>query len=97
MKKLFKPASLLLYMLSLSVFFLMGASYAGISGAAEGQGLAGGAIVFGYGVVFGALSFVAAIFMAYYAKKKTVIIANRVLAIVLALALGVFIYRFNNQ
>ena len=62
MKKLFKPASLLLYFLTILSFFLAGFLYAALTGAGKGQGLAGGAIVLGYGVLSAGVAFVISIF-----------------------------------
>ncbi|MCB9266353.1 MAG: hypothetical protein H6558_15095, partial [Lewinellaceae bacterium] len=80
MKQLLKPASLLLYLLALLVFFIAGLFYAGLTGAGEGQGLAASAIVLGYGVVFGLFALVAALFFAGYTTQKNVVAANRLLA-----------------
>jgi len=78
MNKIFKPACLLLYLLTLIIFFVFGVTIARISGAAEGQGLAGGAIVFFYGIIGSFLGFVTAIFIAYWAAHKTIININRI-------------------
>ncbi|NBC64057.1 MAG: hypothetical protein GVY07_00160 [Bacteroidetes bacterium] len=83
MKKLIKPASLLLYLLMILVFFFVGVYYAVITGAAEGQGLAAGAIVVGYGVFTGFLALLVSFFIAYYASAKVVVRFNQVLAIIL--------------
>ncbi|MCB0589332.1 MAG: hypothetical protein KDD06_28860, partial [Phaeodactylibacter sp.] len=83
MKQLLKPASLLLYLLALLVFFIAGLFYAGLTGAGEGQGLAASAIVLGYGVVFGLFALVAALFFAGYTTQKNVVAANRLLALML--------------
>lgn len=77
-----QPASLLLCLLALLVFFILGLYYAGITGAGEGQGLAGGAIVLGYGVLFGLSAVVAALFLARYAPHRYVVRANWILALV---------------
>ncbi len=94
MKKLIKPACLLLYLLSLLVFFLLGASAAGLAGAAEGQGLAGAAIVIGYGIMAGLAALVAALFVAYYATRRAILLANRVLGVVFLVLVVVFTYRY---
>ncbi|HEX5025680.1 MAG TPA: hypothetical protein VFV68_10425 [Agriterribacter sp.] len=95
MNKLLKPACLLLYLLSVMVFFCTGMWYVAISGMAKNQGLAGGAIVLFNGLIFAVSAFVASIFLAYYATHKTIIIANRILAIILAAFIIVFIYRYS--
>ncbi len=97
MKKLIKPASLLLYLLSLLVFFLAGMVYAGVSGVAKGQGLAGGAIVLGYGVMFGIIALVVSIFIAFYVKHRAVVITNRILAVVFAVMVGIMTFRIMSR
>jgi len=90
MKKLIKPASLILYILAFIFFFFAGMLYVSWSGAAEGQGLAGGAIVFMNGLLFGFLALVASLFLAYYADRKIIIRANQIL-LVMSLLLGLFL------
>ncbi|MGI9544327.1 MAG: hypothetical protein ACR2MX_13790 [Cyclobacteriaceae bacterium] len=97
MKKLIKPSSLLLYLLSLVVFLMVGMVFAGVTGVAKGQGLAGGAIVLGYGVMFGFTALFISFFIAYYASHSVIINTNRVLAIALIIAAGIFTYRFMMQ
>ncbi|MDX1317257.1 MAG: hypothetical protein R3262_06895, partial [Xanthomarina gelatinilytica] len=46
-----KPYSFLMYFLAIIAFFFLGIVYANITEAGKGQMLAGGAIVFGYGVI----------------------------------------------
>ncbi|MCO6492938.1 MAG: hypothetical protein J5I98_31255 [Phaeodactylibacter sp.] len=83
MKKLIKPASLLLCLLALLVFFVAATAGASYAGMAEGQGLAGSAIVLGYGVAAGLGAVVAALFFAFYASHRAVVVANWGLAGVL--------------
>ena len=97
MKKLIKPSSLLLYLLALVVFLMVGMVFAGITGVAKGQGLAGGAIVLGYGVMFGFIALVISFFIAYHASHRVIKNINRVLAIALIIAAGIFTYRFMMQ
>ncbi len=49
---------ILFILLGLPVTMFIGMAFAGLSGAAANQGLAGGAIVFGYGVIFAAVGLV---------------------------------------
>ncbi len=58
MKKIVKPASLLFSVLSLLMFFIIGMYFAGLIEAGKNQGLAGGAIVLGWGVIFAGIAFV---------------------------------------
>ena len=97
MKKLIKPANLLLYFQTILVFFIVGVTYAGLTNAAKGQGLAGGAIVLGYGVMFVFIAFITSIIVAYYVKDRIIVITNRIMAIVLIIAIGILTYRFMNR
>jgi hypothetical protein len=83
-----------MYMLTILVFGFIGMSIAGITGAAKGQGLAGGAIVFMYGVITAGIALVCAIIFCYQADATKVKTANRVLAVLLALLLVVIAIRF---
>ncbi len=53
-----KLGRILFVLLALPVTMFIGMAFAGLSGAAANQGLAGGAIVFGYGVIFAAVGLV---------------------------------------
>lgn len=59
-----KPASLLFYLLAAICLFFTGAFLAGITGQAENQGLAGGAIILFYGIIGGGIGFFGAILWA---------------------------------
>ena len=87
MKKLIKPASLLFYFQTILVFFLAGVTYSGLTNAAKGQGLSGGAIVVGYGVMFAFIAFITSIIVAYYVRDRIIVITNRIMAIVLIIAI----------
>ena len=93
MNKLFYLSSFLLYILSTITFFLLGATFAGLSGIAKEQGLAGGTIVFIYGIIFATIAFVASLFLAYYGKHKIVLAVNRTLAIILIIEVLILTYR----
>ncbi|MBK6622835.1 MAG: hypothetical protein IPG32_18970 [Saprospirales bacterium] len=90
MKRPFQPAKLLLYLLSLLAFLFVGMSVAGITGAGKGQGLAGGAIVLQYGLIFGVIGVVVAVIFASRASQKAVVTANKILALLLV-AMLVFV------
>ncbi|MEO9512166.1 MAG: hypothetical protein ABJN84_18135 [Flavobacteriaceae bacterium] len=79
--QMLKPYSLLLYLLALIAFFFVGLTYAGLVGAGKNQGLAGGAIVFGYGIVIAAIGLLVALFLAKRASRKTIIKSNVVLVL----------------
>lgn len=78
MSKFIKPSSILFYLLSFVVFVIIGATYAALSGAADGQGLAGGAIVLGYGIMSGLIAIVVAIILVYSVSHKAIVIGNRI-------------------
>jgi uncharacterized protein YacL len=95
MNRFIKPVSLIFYLLSILVAFFIGSAFAGFSGAADGQGLAGGAIVFMYGIMFAFSGLIIALFVVYYLQHKTIVVANRVLIILVVIIAGIFIYRFS--
>ncbi|PVW15731.1 hypothetical protein DDV96_05540 [Marixanthomonas spongiae] len=78
----------------LLTFFFVGLYYAGWIDAGKGQGLAGGAIVLGYGVLFGGIAFIASFFIAFYSKLKLIIRFNWVLLLLLVIAYGITHYRY---
>ncbi len=93
MNKLFKPVSLLMYLLVVLVFFIAGMTIAGISGVAEGAGLAGGAIVLFYGLIAAILAFILALFVAHKTQIETIIKINKIFGILFFLAACLFVYR----
>lgn len=95
MKNLFSPASLLLYLLSFIVFFLLGATFVNISGVAKNQGLASGAIVVGYALMFSIAAVAVALFTAWKMERKIIARINWVLTVLL-IALVAYTY-FNVQ
>ncbi|WP_343486457.1 hypothetical protein [Allomuricauda sp. d1] len=97
MKKLFKPASLLFNLLVLLAFFVLGLLFAGWIDAGKGQMLAAGAIVLGYGVLFGGIAFIASFFLTHHARHRTIVIGNIVLAVFLLVSFGYFRYRFKQR
>jgi len=97
MKKIFKPVYLAFYVLILVSFFVIGMYYAAIIGAAKGQGLAGGAIVFGYGVLFGIIAFIISIFTARKIQTKYLKIINWILLIGLLVLWSIKYFEFRVQ
>ena len=62
-----------MYLLVIPVFFIEGMAIAGLSGVAEGAGLAGGgAIVFFYGVITAIIAFILALFVAHKTKFEII-------------------------
>ena len=97
MKAYFKPSSILFYLLSALLFFLLGTVLAGIAGAGKGQGLAGGAIVLGYGVMAGCFALIAAIVTVGFVKESRVRSFNKILAAIFVLLIIFIIYRFQTR
>lgn len=97
MRKLFKPASLLFNLLSLLVFFIVGMYFAGWTEAGINQGLAGGAIVLGWGLLFGVIAFIASFFATHHLAHKRIVVSNWVLFAALLLGYGVTHYRFTQR
>ncbi len=91
-KSLLKPACLLLYILVIPVFFIIGAALAGISGVAADQGLAGGAIVFFYGIITALGALIISLLIAYKSDYSSLIRLNKILGITCLLVIGLFVY-----
>ncbi|HQY20786.1 MAG TPA: hypothetical protein PK294_04495 [Ignavibacteria bacterium] len=97
MKNLFRPACLLLYLLTLIAFFFGGMTMAALTGAAKDQGLAGGAIVFFYGVISIGMGFVFAMIYCFYASDKAVKTANWSLIGLIIIVAGLMAYNYNER
>jgi hypothetical protein len=87
MKKALKPYSFLFYFLAIVVFFILGGLFSNYIGVAKDQGLAGGAIVFGYALMAAIGALVLAIILAGRVKAKIIIISNFILFSILAILL----------
>lgn len=83
MKKLLTPTALLFYLLVLLVFFFAGTYFSAIFGVVKGQGLAGPAIVLGYGVITAALALLASFFLVAFLRKKILVRLNKGLGVIL--------------
>lgn len=81
MKKYFKPVYLAFYILILVSFFVVGMFYASLTGASEGKGLAGGAIILCYGLLFGFIAFIISILTARKINTKYLKIINWILLV----------------
>lgn len=68
----FKPYSILSYVLALICGFCIGLAAAALTEAAKGQMLAGGAIVFFYGLVGSAIALCVIIFLAYKSDREVI-------------------------
>lgn len=80
--RMLKPYSILLYFLALVAFFFVGLSHAGIVEAVKNQGLAGGAIVLGYGVFWAVIGLIIALVVSYKINGKAIFRLNIILAII---------------
>jgi len=97
MKSFFKPARIGFYILMLLVCFVLGLYFAAAIDAGKNQGLAGGAIVVGYGVLFGGIGFVASFFIAHYLQVKNIVKINLVLLVLLLASWGYKYYQFQQR
>ena len=94
MKTFFKPSNILFYLLSSFLFFFLGMVIAAITGAGEGLGLAGGAVVLGYGVILGCAACISSIFSVRFLKENYVVLLNKIFAVIITLFTAFFIYRY---
>jgi hypothetical protein len=99
MKKhsLLRPAALILYPLSFIACFLLGAFVTKWSGAAEGQGLAAGAIVIYYAVLSSVIGTMVSFIVAYFSPSKLIAKINWLLLIVLLLMIAVLAYQIRQK
>jgi hypothetical protein len=81
----------------LLVFFLMGIAYAGFIDAGKNQGLAGGAIVLGWGVVFGGVAFIIAVFTGFRIRPKLLVKLNWILLILLLVGYGIAHFKYSDR
>ena len=95
--RMLKWSSLLFYLFPFVLFFFIGCSVAGMSGVADNQGLAAGAIVIGYGILAGVFSLVPALFVASKTNSKQLIRINFIFAFSIICLVIIFQYRSTNQ
>lgn len=89
-----KPYSFLMYVLAIIAFFFLGLVYAGITEAGKGQMLAGGAIVFGYGVIGAFIGLCTALFTAFKAQRHLIIKLNWVLTLIIVASFSYFTIKY---
>lgn len=75
--------------------FLGGIFISGLLGAGKNQGLAGGAIVVGYGVISSIIGFISSFIIASVVNIKTIIKANWILLISISITVGYTYYKFS--
>ena len=90
----FKTSGLLLYLLTFLNFFLTGVSISKFIGATEGQGLASGAIVLGYGLTFAFAALIISVISVYYLCEKSVVKINLLLGIALLILISYYTFIF---
>lgn len=93
----FKPSNLLFYVLLTIIFFFVGMFLAAITGAAKGQGLAGGAIILGYGVMSAGIAFIASIVLVKLIPHIWIIRINKVFLILAVILIALLIIRHQLQ
>ena len=97
MNRLLKPASLLLYLLAILNFFMVGVHFAKITGATDEQGLAAGAIILGYGVLFAFVALLISTFLVYNLSHPTIVFANRLLLIIFIIFAIILTYQVKHR
>ncbi|MCB0456512.1 MAG: hypothetical protein R2776_04310 [Flavobacteriaceae bacterium] len=97
MKKTLKPASLLFNFLSLILFFIVGLYVAGVMEAGKNQGLAGGAIVLGWGVLFAGIAFILSFFVTRYVAHKKIVWLNIIFGALIFIIYGVKFFEFQQK
>ncbi len=96
MRVIFRPASLLFFLLFVINSFLLGMFYAGATDAGLNQGLAGGAIVLSYGINFGLVALILSFFVILKVSLKKIILLNKILTLILAMLVGILAIRIVN-
>lgn len=94
MHKLLKPACLLLLFLFFINFFIVGTTFAMLIDVAKDQGLAGSAIILGYGVLFGFFAVVISFFLIFFLPLKSIVKINRFFSILLLMLILVFTIQY---
>lgn len=92
-----KPYSFLMYFLAIIAFFFLGLVFAGITEAGKGQMLAGGAIVFGYGVVGAFIGFCLALLLAYNFRRSLILKINGLLALIIVASFAYFTIKYQKR
>ena len=92
MQKFLKPACFLLYVLALLSFFVLGLLFAGWMDAGKNQGLAGGAIVLGYGIISSFLGLILSLFGAYHLKHRAIVKMNLALSLFLIASISIIFF-----
>lgn len=92
-----KAYSFLMYLLAIIAFFFLGLLYAGMIDAGKGQMLAGGAIVFGYGVVGAFIGLILSIVVAFKSNRTIIIRVNILLLIIIIASITYFRIKYQKR
>lgn len=92
-----KPYSFLMYFLAIIAFFFLGLVYAGITEAGKGQMLAGGAIVFGYGVMGALIGLILSLIAAFRANRSLIIKLNIILTLIIVTSFTYFYINYQKR
>lgn len=92
-----KPYSFLMYFLAIIAFFFLGIVYAGITEAAKGQMLAGGAIVYGYGVIGAFIGLCLSLLIAFKTKRHIIIKINGLLVLAIVASFAYFYINYQKR
>ncbi len=95
--QLVKLYSFLMYFLAIIAFFFLGIVFAGITEAGKGQMLAGGAIVFGNGVIGAFIGLCLSLLTAFKAKRGLIIKANGLLALIIVASFSYFTIKYQKR
>lgn len=79
------------------VFWIVGMAVSGLIGAGDNQGLAGGAIIVGYGFIVGCVGLILALSLLNLVKREIIVKLNYTLSVVLLILAGLLTYRFLRQ
>jgi hypothetical protein len=97
MKKFTKPSSLAFIFLMPVVFFVIGIYFAGLIGAGQNQGLAAGAIVVGWGFLFGFVAFILSFIIVKKGKVRQTVRLNFILLLLAIILYGFAFLRFQQK
>ncbi len=94
MKAFFKPARIAFYVLMFVTFFFAGLYIAWLTDAGKYQGLAAGAIVLGWGVMFGGIALISSFFLAAIIPHRLLVRINWVILGLIIIFYGITHYRY---
>ena len=90
---MFKLINLLFYILTFLSFSLIGMITSKFLGMADGQGLAGGAIILGHGIITRIIAFIISIFISTKFHSRTIKRINKIYLFILSIFILVGLFR----